>query len=383
MKTRTYILYILSVFGLLFTSCEKDLDNTTLKVVKAPENVKVDKQVPFVCNGDNMADIAFVFNWEAADFGENISQSYYLLFDVEGVSSESPYELSAGINKLSRGVTSSELNAIMHHYNLPIETATDIQVSVLSKPMTTSTGQVSLPQAVSPTSVKIQVSSFMRTSLHIVGSMFGSHFWMGDLATMDTKAWDYANYEYAMFRDNALSVVETYTAQFRGSIPKAGEPNLYMGEFTFIESPGATSVTIGKDGNGKLKRAGGGNLKDIESDGYYTVEVNTANLTYSITPYDAVSAREYSSVSLVGAGVSASVALTKAVFNPHIWIADDVVLTENDVQFKLGDADTWAGSSFPWGKATSGSGDNISINKAGTYFVKFNDLTGHYIFYKK
>jgi hypothetical protein len=60
-----------------------------------------------------------------------------------------------------------------------------------------------------------------------------------------------------------------------------------------------------------------------------------------------------------------------------------VELPEGEVKFRAnGGWDVnWGGQSFPYGQGVSG-GDNIVVTE-GTYFIKFNSITGHYVFYKK
>lgn len=113
-------------------------------------------------------------------------------------------------------------------------------------------------------------------------------------------------------------------------------------------------------------------------------------MTYSFDSYDASGAKTYDMIGLVGAGTTVGwpnddnpapdIMLTKSDFNPHIWSAKDVELSEAGIKFRANQDWTvnWGGGeNFPSGKA---NGDDIIVSKAGTYDVWFNDLTGRYIF---
>ena len=203
----------------------------------------------------------------------------------------------------------------------------------------------------------------------MMGSMFDEYF------NNDKFFWSNSNYQYIMFRDNPLDIVDVCTAHvldFTG--------NGLRGELAFIEDVKLnTWTTLNKDIEGKLKY-GGSNIK-LEGEGYKTIKVNLAKMTYSIENYDASGATNYSSVKLIGAGVTSDVMMTQTHYDPHIWIADNVVLSADQVKFNL-DGELWANDVYPWGRAVK-NGSAINVTTAGKYFVKYNDLTGHYVFYKR
>lgn len=123
----------------------------------------------------------------------------------------------------------------------------------------------------------------------------------------------------------------------------------------------------------------------IPSAGYYAVVVNLEDMTYSVTPApDAADAEVYGVIGLVGSatvgGWSSDVLLAQSTFNPHIWYADDVVLTDGAVKFRANQdwAVNWGSTTFPSGLATNGGPDIPAVE--GVYDVWFNDLTGRYVF---
>ena len=104
-------------------------------------------------------------------------------------------------------------------------------------------------------------------------------------------------------------------------------------------------------------------------------------MTYSIKEYDVSAAPVYATIQLSGSGVASTVTLVQAYYDPHIWIADDITLTTGELTFLSG-LNSWSTKTFPYGKGTV-DGEDIKVTKAGKYYVKFNDLTGHYVFYQK
>jgi hypothetical protein len=178
-----------------------------------------------------------------------------------------------------------------------------------------------------------------------------------------------------MFRDNPLSV-DVCVAQFKG-VDGTG----LQGEMAFIEDARlGTYTSVTKDTEGTLKY-GGSNIQ-IPQSGYYEIKVDIAKMTYSIQPYDVSNATSYTSLQISGSAVSATVSLQQSHYDSHIWEVDNVVLSAGDVKFTTDGAKIWGGETFPWGTGVV-NGSNINVLKAGNYFIKFNDLTGHYIFYKK
>ena len=231
-----------------------------------------------------------------------------------------------------------------------------------------------LETMVSDSKATIYVSSYAMPPVHLLGAMFGA--W-----GVDPHAWDAANYTYVMFRDNPLGL-DKYVARFEGFSPVT-----YAGQVVVLKNADLGQwKQIGKGGEGQLKPTseGGSNI-NIPTTEYYTFTVDMVNMSYSITPYDASNATNYEGIELTGAGNS-PIVLSQAYNNPHIWQADNVELnTSDNVRFSASSGTgltSWGSDTFPWGTGTT-SGIDISVTRTGNYFVKFDDLTGHYIFYKK
>lgn len=197
--------------------------------------------------------------------------------------------------------------------------------------------------------------------IHLIGNMFGEN------------SWNEKNYTFVMFRTSNAGV-NTYTGKFAANSEFKFMPNANLGTW---------ALTYGEAGEGALSDQGG-NIKDITTEGYYTVTADIAELKYTVTPYDAGAAKEYEDVELIGNFNSwadaGTIKLTKAAYDSHIWTADGVQLTAGGAKFRAdaGWAVSWGGASFPYG---GGLGDNVPVED-GKYFIKFNDITGLYVFLK-
>lgn len=371
---KKYFNYILmaGLLTLIFASCESDLDKITVRPTEAPTNVLINSTDAYICSIENAKDTAFVVSWAKAEFGEHISCTYTLQFDIAGNDFANPYELVVGNNIYRIGILSEELNTAMHRLGQPTDIATNIEIRVGARPIVLGSAEPELTTLVSTSKVTAIITSYAMPSLHMIGSMFDWYF--GNPVFF----WSNVNYEYVMFRDNPLAQ-NTYTSYFFG-VDGSG----LKGEIKFMENGDLGGWTMhGKGGNGVLVVGSGSNIQDITEDGYYTVTASMATLTYSITPYDATGAATYSSIQLSGTGVSSAVSLKQSHYDKHVWIADGITLTSGNLIFQSGDSSvSWAGSTFPWGKGEN-TDETIPVTVSGNYFIKFNDLTGHYVFYKK
>lgn len=197
--------------------------------------------------------------------------------------------------------------------------------------------------------------------IHLIGNMFGEN------------SWDEKNYKFVMFRA-ANDDINTYTGKFAAGSEFKFIPNINLGTWALSYGAGASA--------GSLTSDNGGNIKEIKTEGYYTVTADINNLKYTVTAYDASKAKEYNDIELIGAfnnwADANTIKLTKSSYDPHIWTADNVEIPAGEIKFRADAAwgVSWGGNSFPYG---GGSGDNFTT-EAGKYFIKFNDITGQYVF---
>lgn len=118
----------------------------------------------------------------------------------------------------------------------------------------------------------------------------------------------------------------------------------------------------------------------ISSSGYYKITFNDVSGDYSFT---ALSTSTYTSVGIIGSGTAggwdSDTDLTQDSNDPHVW-SGTFTLTDGEAKFRANDdwANNWGESAYPAGYGV-GNGPNIPVG-AGTYFVRFNDASGLYMF---
>lgn len=165
----------------------------------------------------------------------------------------------------------------------------------------------------------------------------------------------------------------TYTGFFKGG---AG--------VKLVTKAGDWDSAYGSDAEGVLVAKGGGNISTPATDGYYTFSVDLKALSYSFTAYtEGAAATMYDKLGVIGSATSGSwdadTQMTQAT--PHVWVVTDIKLTAAEIKFRANQSwdVNWGGNSenLPFG--VSDSGDNIAIEKEGTYFISFNDLTKNYV----
>jgi hypothetical protein len=360
-------------FCLLFlaaVSCEKD-ETRVVAVPGAPAILSVTGSAAWVCTEENASDTVCTFTWTPADYGAGIACNYAMQFDAAGGSFANPYSEIVGSNVYRKAYSSDHLNTVMNKLGLPAGEATGISIRVKAEPVVLGSPESHMPPLISGLSA-LTLTSYLKIvdplpPLHLIGNVLGS------------QVWNNVNYEYVMFRDHPLATDE-YVARFQaGAFKFIGQASLGAWEGLYgvpDDQPGVLSTS-------------GGDIKDIATAGYYTVTADITGLAYTVTPYDAGSAKTFGRISIIGNGVGGwndadDVFMTQTDYDPHIWIVDNVSVVADELKFRA-EQDwemNWGSDTFPYGKGVQG-GNNIMAAEAGTYFVKFNDLTGQYVFYKK
>lgn len=260
----------------------------------------------------------------------------------------------------SASVTVAALNsALITGLNLEPDNEYSLEIRVVTK-----IGEAFIKPSASNI-FALKVTPYLEVALpdpiHLIGNMFGE------------DSWSNTNYKFVMFRASNDGL-NTYTGKFAAGSEFKFIPNANLGSWALSYGVGASAGVLTSDN--------GGNITDIKTEGYYTVTASIDNLKYSVTAYDASKAKEYGDVELIGAfnnwSNAGTIKLTKSAYDPHIWTADNVTITDGDIKFRADAAwdVSWGGDSFPYG---GGSGNNFKA-EAGKYFIKFNDLTGLYVF---
>jgi len=366
-KINTCILILLGI--LTFNSCS-DLDVAPkIGLTTSPQITDPEAGKAYVLTAEAASNTFEVYTYSKAKWGENATPAEYKVqIALAGTSFAAPTTIVTTNDSPFR-IGVSEMNTAMANLGVKKAEATDIEMRLVAKPINENTEVIAGLDTLYSKALSLTVTPYFTFKeikpLYIVGAILGN------------KAWDALNYSYLMFKDNSetSNTVFTYTTNFKAD------------GYKLLVTLGAWNTAWGYDGTGKIVQMdNGGNL--TATAGYQTMTFNTANGTLTYAPYNVSAAPSYTSIGLIGDfnSWSGDVVLTKTDYDPHIWVADDVALTAGGVKFRVDAAwdSKWGGTEYPYGVGDpASSAGNIPVDQDGTYFIKFNDLTGHYVFYKK
>jgi hypothetical protein len=369
------ILFLAFVALLSFNACTQD-DDIVFVAQPDPEGIQFSNsfQSSYMLPSGNPDNLAERFVWNEVDFEAPTTITY----ELQGSANESFGDFmvigTTGSNNL--GVTIGQMRALAEDAGLDNDPETEMPNTgtvyfkvrafagegagnALEEFSETLSINLELPEAE-------EEGEETKTELYLVGDA--------------TEAgWDPDNNNTPMLRDPENDNMYSFSGYFNAGAVK------------FVEGTG-WAPQYGIDENNNLVYRATEDDPDpsaiaIETAGYYTIEVNLDDLTYSVTEIDASSAETYDSIGIVGDGTSVGwpnddnpspdIEMTQSEFDTHIWYAENVVLTDGPFKFRANFAwdVNWGGASFPTGETT---GDDIQAT-AGTYDVWFNTLDESYI----
>ena len=204
---------------------------------------------------------------------------------------------------------------------------------------------------------------------------FTNFFLVGDVTA---AGWNPDNDNTPLFRDPENENLFHFTGRFNGSADTEG--------FKLLEVLGLWQPQWGLDGQNLSNSTilgGDPAAFPVDADGYYSFTMNIDEMTYSFEPYDASGAATYETIGFLGdatpGGWDEDTDLVQQSFDPHIWFANDVELSDGEMKFRAADSwdMNWGSNTFPSGKAVK-DGANIPVT-GGVYDIWFNDLTGRYL----
>ncbi|MHA6248345.1 SusE domain-containing protein [Pontibacter sp. CAU 1760] len=364
-------IFALCLCSLVLMSCEKDEDRVTVKIGEAPTLATSATSVVLV--EAQAEEEAVTFSWNPMDLkwsDENVSHSnavnYILQFDAAGNNFTSPEEIEVG-SSTSHSITHGQMNALLNRMELTPGQASSVEVRLF------------------PALGDNQTPSYSNTieasyTPWLDKPKFATVYMVGD-ATLN--GWSNPG-GMAMFRSETNPFLFTYTGFLKGGAVK------------FVQKDGLWAPQWGSDGTptGVAFRATDADPDPgtftIPADGYYTVNLNLRNMTFTALPYVAVGAQTFDSIGLIGPFTSWSsvVPMTNSTFNPHYWSKVHTFTENTEFKFRKADDPNWT---YNWGAgadatAIYGKGainsPNIQV-AAGTYRIIFNDLTGNYVLIKQ
>lgn len=362
---------LLFVTGLLaFSACTDSMD-PVINSMKDSEN----KAVSFVLNTpsnssytlipENANSIIDVFTCKQPNYGFSAAVTYTVQVCMGNNGFVDFKDLATKVQGEKIPIKTFELNDAMNALkmaNSKVAYSVDFRLKAFIND--------SVPALYSNTvSMTVTPYSGARTQVFFVGKIFNN-------------GWNNNDLTMRIFADNDMNdMLYTYTGYVTAGT-----------EFKIIQTPGDWSIQWGYGSDGVLSTNGGsGNIGGFTAAGYYTMNFDLNNNKYTVTPYTGA-VTEYDQISFIGAfnAWAGDLDLTQSAYDKHIWINTNTVIP-SDGELKLRANHAWAvsfgGSNGLWKEkqgqfAKFDGGDNVKV-KAGTYFVKFNDITKHIIMIAK
>lgn len=365
MKTWINQFFILCVLSLTLFSCDKDEERLILKEGTAP--VLTASSTSMVLQEEDAAKDALTLNWTASDYGYQAAVNYILQLDMKGNDFKAPVEAEMG-SVLTKKFTVRELNSLLNRLPVKAFDNNEIEARIISSISPDLT-------AVNSNVITLNVSPYLTEPPYATVYMVGEATEFG---------WDNGK-PTPMYRSEQDVFIYTYTGPLKG------------GPLKFLGEPGKWAPQWGNDGSGgvafrETEADPDPGTFNVPSTGYYTVNLDLRNMSFSITPFNASGARTFESIGIIGGLTETNnweriVPMESTAFNPHAWKLEYTFAADTELKFRH--APNWdvnwgtdqGKEADLFGKGKQG-GENIRMS-AGTYLILFNDLTGHYVFIKK
>jgi len=307
--------------------------------------------------------------WSEPDFGFNAAISYKIHFDFLGGDFASSEYIPAG-DDLSKVVLVNEINAALIDLGITPFELTDIDVRVEA--------ELSDSSSIMSNSQTMSISAYP--------SEYPSLYLVGDATA---AGWDPDNNNYPMFKDPDQNGLNVYTGYFNA------------GSVKLVETKGQWQPQWGKGASDGVLAGNPGTQADdpdviaIPSAGYYTLQVDLINLTYSVEAFDESVAPDYLTIGVLGqatpTGWGSDTDMTQSSFDSHIWYMNlNMNQSEGgdcDCGFKFRADDDWA---VNWGGNQNPptlnhgicvlGGKNIGVPETAEYLMFFNDIDGRYFY---
>jgi len=351
-----------------FNSCEED-DNITVDSGNSPALLSVDIN-SIELDANNASNPALTLSWTPATYTQQTAIDYTIeLSTDESFSTIVNGGLVTATNAITWSMT--DLNNVAGSLGYPPFAWNTIYARVIS-----SIGsQNDLPTT--SNTVSFEVYPYFNYP-------FNDYYLVGN-ATL--SGWNNNNVNPALFRDENDSDIYYYTGYYDKASADDGD-----GRFKVLELRGAWQPQWGTtfpDGEDPIEASGGiaGNPGTQDSDpgrfgitssGFYTFTIDFGSMNFSIEPYDNTGASDFTSITIQGSALDASVELTQSDFDSHIWYSTGTFLTSGDLQFITNTGSAWGGETSFSGQATQ-DGQSVPVIVQDEYEIWFNDLTGRYI----
>lgn len=396
MKNKIAILLTAFVLSIGFNACTDD-DNIRFQTVENPDQITFvnDFLGEYVLSNETSNNVAERFIWVSPDFGAPTAINYTLEASLNGTFSEGDVRVITTTNENQASLSVGQLLDLAEDKGLdgnPDTFLTDENGDEIldenGDPVQNDRGELffrvradvgadfdgepaeNSPETVSDISI---ISIYILESIEV--PQFIDLFLVGNSTAAD---WNNNNNNMPLVRNPENENQYTFTGRFLGN------PN----EFKLLETRGQWQPQWGlNEGEFTSSDILGGDPGSFVVDGgegYYTLTVNTEELTWSFESFDASAAPTYTGISIIGdstpLGWDGDTEMTQSAFDVHLWYINGVELLDAEMKFRTtGSWDTnWGANTALSGFGEFG-GANIPVSE-GAYDIWFNDLDGSYIF---
>jgi hypothetical protein len=354
-KIFKYVAFLAVISFILITCKEKELGpvmkESSTFVAPSITNPATTDPVEFLA--ENAATIYEEFKWNKAEYGIQLSTNYLLQMDTSA-NFVNPLKLFEG-SGTSSSVTVETFNNAMLTLGLPgFEQSTvylRVRATINGYPGDT-----------------LYSGSISRTATTYQSSECGNYCTVGIIGDASPGGWGVDTDMHLADPTKTDKYTWTVTLYLSAGSVKFRASDAWDVNWGAADFPTGTGVQ------------NGANIP-IAVAGYYKVTFSDATGDYTFT---ALSAPTFTDVGIIGSatanGWDDETVFTQDGTNPHIWTFT-VTLATGEAKFRANHdwANNWGETTYPSGFGV-GNGPNIPIAVAGTYFVRFNDVSGEYSF---
>lgn len=381
MRQNILFLKLLLISAILFGGCEKNDESPVLTKVEPSELNYLPINIIELQNPkEGGSPLLFTITWTETTFYLDNSKSpfpvgpvsYSLEIDKEGNSFKNAFVLAV-TNSLYADIMTEEFNSILLNEfgSKPLE-AVDYEIRLVATYGEENPGNMAVSANSLPATITPYFPPKAIEPIYLIGDM--------------PEDGVLGNKTFMMYRNSNSSedYTYTYTGRFDESTKFKLSPKSELTSNNFYYA--------GENGELLFGESDGDNFT-IDSEGYYTLNINIQDMTWSMDSYDASSAGVWGVVNFVGAfsewGEVNEPNMKVSAYDPHQWTLDiELSTVEYGVKFRADHNwdNKWCPSiptDSPYGVADynpTEHDNNIDIESQGVgkYHVRLNDLTGHY-----
>lgn len=400
MKNKISILIAAFIISIGFNACTDD-DNIRFQTVENPDQITFTNNFlsEYVLSQETAGNVAERFLWATPDFGAPTAINYTLEASLDGTFAEGDVQVLTTTNETQASISVGQLLNLAEDKGLSNTQVVDEEENPVfdenGDPVFNNTGELffrvsadvgadfdgdpaeNAPETVSATQI-INVRWLLASTGGEEPVVLKNLFLVGNATAAD---WNNNNNNMPLIRFPDNENQYTITSRFLGN------PN----EFKLLETRGQWQPQWGiNDGELAVNDGSGsdpGPFVVEGGEGYYTLTVNTEELTWSFDSFDASASPMYETIGIIGSattgndeGWAQDIDMTQSTFDPHLWYINGITLFDGLAKFRENNdwATNWGGTTALSGLGSPNGGD-IPVAE-GTYDVWFNDLDGSYIF---